>query len=108
MKTRSIGTMILLYVFTLGIYPVYWYVAFQKELKARTGEGFGSLGHIIMSVITFGIYGVYWQYAAGKRLAKQGAEDNSVLYLILCFVALSWLNPFLMQNQANKINKQYQ
>jgi hypothetical protein len=26
-----------------------------------------------------------------------------VLYLVFCFVFLSWLNPFLMQNQANKL-----
>lgn len=76
---------------------------FQVELKKQTGEGFGGLGHILMLLFTFGIYGIYWQYAAGKRLAKQGAEDMSIIYLILAIVVGGFLNPFLMQNQANKL-----
>lgn len=73
------------------------------ELKEETGEGFGGVGHLLMLVFTFGIYAIYWQYAAGKRIAKLGVEDHSVLYLIFCFIFLSWLNPFLMQNQVNKL-----
>lgn len=104
MKKRSIGFMIVLYLITFGIYPLYWYLAFQSELKKKTGEGFGVLGHLIVSLITFGIYPIYWQYAAGKRLAKAGAEDMAIIYLILCLVGVgSILNPFLMQNQANNL-----
>lgn len=73
------------------------------ELKEETGEGFGGVGHLLILVFTFGIYAIYWQYAAGKRIAKLGVEDHSVLYLIFCFIFLSWLNPFLMQNQVNKL-----
>lgn len=103
MKQRSIGMMILLTIITAGIYMVYWMIAFQVELKKKTGEGFGGLGHFLMLIFTFGIYGIYWQYIAGKRIGKAGGEDNGVLYLILSLVALGWLNPFLMQNAANKI-----
>ncbi len=104
MKKRSILVMILLTIITLGIYLLVWYIMFQMELKKQTGEGFGGLAHFLMTFVTLGIYSIYWQYAAGKRLAKQGASDHSVLYLIFCLIALSWLNPFLMQNQANKLN----
>jgi hypothetical protein len=103
MKRRSIGVMILLWLITFGIYPIIWIIKFQMELKAKTGDGFGGFGHFLMLIFTFGIYGVYWQYAAGKRLAKQGVEDHSVLYLILTLFTAGVLNPFLMQNQANKI-----
>ncbi|HHX78889.1 MAG TPA: DUF4234 domain-containing protein [Acholeplasmataceae bacterium] len=102
MTKRSIGVMILLYLFTFGIYPLYWYIKFQMELKERTGDGFGGLGHFLVSIVTFGIYSIYWQYAAGKRLAKQGVEDQSFLYLILAFF-FPILNPFLMQSQANRL-----
>lgn len=105
MKTRSIGTMVLLFIFTFGIYPLYWMIVFHNELRRKSGEGFGVLGHVLMLIFTFGIYGIYWQYAAGKRLAKIGAEDRSVLYIVFVFVALSFLNPFLMQDQANKLNE---
>ena len=103
MKKRSIGMMILLFLVTFGIYPLYWLYSFQSQLKEKTGEGHSGIVHLILMFVTFGIYLIYWQYAAGKRLAKLGADDNSLLYLVFCFVFLSWLNPFLMQNQANKL-----
>ncbi|MDR3012286.1 MAG: DUF4234 domain-containing protein [Chitinispirillales bacterium] len=103
MKNRSIVMMVVLYIVTLGIYGLYWTCSFQNQLKEKTDEGFTWLGHLVLIFVTFGIYFIYWQYAAGKRLAKLGSTDNSVLYLVFCFVFLSWLNPFLMQNQANKL-----
>jgi hypothetical protein len=92
-------------IITVGIYQLYWYVAFQVELKKATKEGFGGLGHIVVTFLTLFIYALYWQYAAGKRLAKQGASDFSLIYIIFCFVGLAWLNPFLMQHQANGLKK---
>lgn len=106
MKKRSIGLMILYTIITCGIYEVYWYVVFQIALKKKTGEGFGGGMHFLLSIITFGIYWIYWQFAAGKRLQKAGCtSDNSILYLIFCFVGLAWLNPYLMQSQMNEIAK---
>lgn len=104
MKQRSIGMMILLSIITFGIYLVYWYIVFQAELKEKTGEGSGVLLHVLLSLVTLGIYYIYWQYAAGKRLAKQGANDLSIIYLVLTFTPASLINPFLMQSQANQIN----
>ncbi|WP_201756866.1 DUF4234 domain-containing protein [Isachenkonia alkalipeptolytica] len=101
MKKRSIGMMILLTIITLGIYEIYWYVAFQSELKEHTGEGFGGLGHLFVTIITFGIYYIVWQFLAGKRIAKLGGEDFSLLYLLLSLFVLSWINPFIMQSQVN-------
>lgn len=102
MKKRSIGLMIVLFLFTFGIYPIYWLVKFQMELKKETGEGFGGLGHFLLLIFTFGIYAIYWQYAAGKRLHKIGADDYSIIYLVLAFV-FAVINPFLMQHQANQL-----
>ena len=102
MKERNLVTMLLLFIFTFGIYPLIWSIKFQMELKTTTGEGFGGFGHFLMLIFTFGIYAIYWQYAAGKRLAKLGAQDNSLVYLILAFVFII-VNPFLMQDQANKL-----
>jgi hypothetical protein len=105
MKQRSIVFMIIMTLVTAGIYGLYWYIAFQVELKKTTKEGFGGLGHFLATIFTFGIYSLYWQYAAGKRLAKLGASDWSLLYLILCFVGGAFLNPYLMQYQANNVKK---
>lgn len=103
MKKRNIFVMILLTFVTLGIYQLYWTISFQSQLKKTTGEGFGGWGHFFMLLFTFGIYNIYWQYAAGTRLAKLGANNHGAMYLIFCFIMLSWLNPFLMQSQANKL-----
>ncbi len=104
MRQRSIGMMILLTIVTLGIYALYWYISFQMELKQQTGEGFGGLGHFLMSIITFGIYTIYWYYKVGERLEKQGGPNNGILYLILVLVGFGWLNMFLIQSEANKLN----
>ncbi len=104
MKERSIGMMILLAIITLGIYMLYWTVSFQSQLKEKTGEGFGGLGHFIMIFITFGIYYLYWHYKVGERLEKLGRQNDGVLYLVLAIVGFSWLTPFLMQSSANKIS----
>ena len=103
MTQRNITTMVLLFLFTFGIYPLIWHYKFQSELKEKTGEGFGGGGHILMTLITFGIYQIYWCHAGGKRLAKLGAEDNSVLYLILSLFGLAFVSNILMQSNANQI-----
>lgn len=103
MQKRSIGMMIILFLFTFGIYPLYWNIKFQMELKENTGEGFGGFGHFLLLIFTFGIYALYWQYAAGKRLAKLGASDNSLIYLVLALITAGILNPFIMQDQANNL-----
>lgn len=105
MKKRSIGVMILLALVTFGIYPICWQCSFQNQLKKETGLGFTGVGHFFMCICTFGIYSIYWQYAAGKRLEKLGAEDKSVLYLILAFVGLGIINMFIMQDSANKLEE---
>lgn len=105
MKKRNIFLMVLLTIITLGIYGIYWTCSFQNQLKKATGLGFTGVGHFFMLVFTFGIYSIYWQYAAGKRLAALGLENHGVLYLLLCFVGLNFLNPYFMQNQANKLSK---
>ena len=96
--------MILLTIITFGLYELYWYIAFQMELKESTGEGFGGLGHLFVTIITFGIYYIVWQYYAGKRIEAVGGSDHSLLYLILTILALGWVNPFLMQNQVNNLS----
>jgi len=80
--------MIVLSIVTFGIYQIYWTCSFQNQLKKETGLGFGGLGHLIMLLVTFGIYQIYWQYAAGKRLVKLGAADQSIIYLLFCFIKL--------------------
>ncbi len=105
MKKRGLLFMILMTIITLGIYQLYWYIKFQMELKEKTKKGFGGLMHFLVSILTLGIYSIVWQYKAGKRLAMLKASDLSIIYLIFVFIGLAWLNPFIMQHQANGLKK---
>lgn len=100
--------MVVLFLFTFGIYPIIWMYKFQNEIKATTGEGFSGIIHVVLSFVTFGIYPIYWFCVTGKRLAKAGAEDKNTLYVILTllmFIAIPTVAvvPFMMQDQANKL-----
>lgn len=103
MKKRSLGIMVLGYLFTFGIYPLYWYCSFQNQIKKTTGMGFGGGMHLLVSLITLGIYPLYWSYAVGKRIKTAGGQDNGVLYLILSFFGLGIIAHFMMQNEVNNI-----
>lgn len=104
MRNRSIGMMILLTIITFGLYLIYWSVSFQSELKHKTHEGFGGLGHLLFLFLTFGIYYIIWNYQVGGRLKKIGGQDNGVLYLVLVLISFGWLTPFLIQMEANGIS----
>ena len=103
MKKRSILVMILGFLFTFGIYPIYWYCSFQNQLKKQTGLGFGGFAHLIVTLFTFGIYGLYWSYAVGKRIEKLGGQNNGVLYLVLSIFGLGVIAWILMQAQVNEL-----
>jgi hypothetical protein len=96
--------MVILTFVTLGFYALYWYCAFQAELKEKTGEGFGWVGHLLATIFTFGLYGIVWNYNAGKRLHKLGTDDWSLVYLLLILVGVGGIiNMILMQHQANNV-----
>lgn len=103
MKKRNLLAMILFTIITFGIYGLYWYIAFQMELKSKTKQGFGGFAHFLVTLVTFGIYALYWNYAAGKRLASLGAADNSLIYLLISLFGFGWVAHLLMQNQANNL-----
>jgi len=66
--------MILLFIITLGIDPIYWIGKFQMELKAKAGEGFESFGHFLMLIFTLGIYGIDWEWAAASVWKNSGPK----------------------------------
>ena|SRR5690554_886838 len=103
MQKRNVFLMVLFTILTLGIYQLYWYCSFQNQLKKHTGQGFGGGMHLFVTIITLGIYAIVWQYKAGKRLVVLGAPDNAVLYLVLNLFGLGFLNPYIMQSQANNL-----
>ena len=84
MKTnRSLLVLILLSFLTLGIYPLFFWHGFARDMNivnANDGKKTrGILARIVFSVLTLGIYDFVWLYSAGERISI-----NSHRYGIHC------------------------
>ena len=73
MKTnRSLLVYILLSILTLGLYSLYFWPCFARDMNVVcVGDGRrtrGILARIIFSALTFGIYEIVWLYTTGDRI----------------------------------------
>lgn len=107
---RGIFEVIIFSILTCGIYHLYWVYATTNELNDYLGDGDTSGGLVLVySFITCGIYGIYWYYRTGKRIqeAQRRAlgfgNDDSILYLILCILALPVLASAIIQSNLNRV-----
>lgn len=101
---RNIVTLILLSVFTCGIYSLYWMVVTTDELnQALPTEKSTSGGtSLILSIITCGIYGIYWQYCICRKMDElNGTTDWYVPFLF--YILLSpIISNAVLQDRINK------
>lgn len=111
-RERNIATNIILTIFTCGIYGIVWFITLTDDASAASGNGKMSGGiALLLSIVTCGIYRLYWSYVMGREImeAKEKAglraNDNSVLYLLLCLFGLDIVNYCLMQSDLNDIAK---
>ena len=106
MKVRNPITGIILSIVTCGIYGIYWLYCMATEIaKFKDENESGLVDAILMILLPFVGF-----YLSEKKLATACAEkgiehkDNSILYLILCFLGpLAWANYYLMQTDLNKL-----
>ena len=80
-KNRSLVSLILLSIVTLGFYSLYWIHCLAKDVNLICeGDGKKTAGlakYILLGIVTFGIYSVIWVYMLGDRL-----QDNAQKYNI--------------------------
>lgn len=103
MKTnRSLLCLILLSIVTLGIYALFFWSHFARDMNIVChGDGKhtrGIFGRILLNIVTLGIYEWVWLYGAGERIFEGnfkrglscGTNGDSVLlwYVLgsLCIV----------------------
>lgn len=71
-ENRSLLVYILLSIITFGIYSLWFYYAYARDMNiVCAGDGKktgGLLAIIFLSMITFGIYGIVWTYKVGDRI----------------------------------------
>ena len=115
-KDRSIPLAILFFIFTFGIYGLYWIYKLHDDTNAiasRRNELHPALV-VLLCIITFGIFQIYWAYTQGEKFKEEArrrgsneADDCPILYLVLqianYFVGVtSIVNLALMQDRVNQ------
>ena len=105
-KERNIVVSILLTIVTCGIYGIYWVIMMAREaVSVKDASDSAILEIVLMLFLPFlGFFMTEKKFAEG--CAAKGIEhsDNSILYLILCFLGpLAWANFYLMQTDLNKL-----
>lgn len=74
-KCRSAGTVILLFLFTFGIYPLIWYYSTFKELHDYRGQGWsGGMYLLFQFLFPFPLIAMPWLVPA--YVGRMYAEDN--------------------------------
>lgn len=111
MKQRNIAVCLLLYIFTCGIYGIFWFISLTDEMRYASGDDRFSGGMaFLLSLVTCGIYQYFWAYQMGKATNKVKVDrglqssDNSILYIVLCFFGLNVVNMCLIQNDLNELS----
>ncbi|MBN2853283.1 MAG: DUF4234 domain-containing protein [Clostridia bacterium] len=110
MTKKEIWVVIVLSIFTFGIYYLYWIYSFSNDIKVALDDTtINPTLELLLTIITCGIYGYYWMYKYGKLIATAQdkynltIEDNAILYLILAIFGFSIVNQGIMQSQINNI-----
>ena len=78
---RSFIGLIVLSIIMLGIYPLFFWHAYVRDMNTIcAGDGKntrGILAVILLSIITLGIYGFVWTYGMQKRLQENASRYNA-------------------------------
>lgn len=114
-RVRSIPMLILLSIFTCGLYPLVWYYEVSGELQDALGRrDIGPGAEVLLIIVTCGLYAVYWWYKYGRMLAELQASrglpvrDNSVMLCVLSALAPyvlwnDWIGMCILQSDLNAV-----
>lgn len=105
MTKREIVTVVLLGIFTCGIYQLYWFYVTSEQVNMEENERPPLLNYvlaILLGLLTCGIFTIYWYYMLYKKLDKLTGDDNTVLNFLLSIFATPIAGMALAQNQINK------
>ncbi|HEY3411632.1 MAG TPA: DUF4234 domain-containing protein [Armatimonadota bacterium] len=114
-RVRSIPTIILLSLFTCGIYPLIWYYEVSTELQDALGKGDTTPGmEVLLMVFTCGLYTIFWWYKYGRLVSELQASrglpvhDNATMLCVLSGLSpyVAWgdlIGMCIMQSDLNSI-----
>lgn len=104
MKNRNIICIILLFIFTFGLYGIYWtYVTADALNEEELGDKLMNyIVAILLSLITFGIYGIYWAYKFYRKADRVLGTNNFLVSFLLHLFGFSIVSAAITQNEMNK------
>lgn len=80
-QKRSLIVFILLTIVTLGIYPLFFWHSYVRDVNTLcAGDGRNTRGVfalIVFSILTLGIYGYVWTYGMQNRLRDNASKYNA-------------------------------
>lgn len=104
MKKRDIVGVVLLSVFTCGIYSLYWHYVTAEDLNYEDSSDrlMNYILAILLGIITCGIYLIYWSYLFYKKIDKVTGEENCILNFILSVFGLDVVSSAIAQTSINQ------
>jgi hypothetical protein len=104
-EVRNSVTVLLLVMFTCGIYAIYWMVQVMEEINKGLGrEEFTPVKEILLSVVTCGAWGIYVQWRIAEAVVelqqKWGVEPKMDAPIVFA-TGLAGLSPFFIQESLN-------
>lgn len=109
MTKRDILPVILLGVFTCGIYSIYWFYVTAQELDKECSDKSEPLMNYVLAfllgIVTCGIFLIYWEYKFFQKADKVLKTDNWVLNLVLSILFSPIVGMIITQDAINKYSK---
>ena len=102
MTRRSIASVILFTILSLGIYQLIWLVSTKREMEAR-GAAIPTAWLLIIPVAN--IYW-FWKWAGGveRATAEQTSQASAFgLVFALSLFGLGWIGMAMIQSEFNKL-----
>ncbi|MFQ6028516.1 MAG: DUF4234 domain-containing protein [Dehalococcoidia bacterium] len=99
-KHRNMVVQIVLYIFTLGVYAIYWYYITLRELHIANGKNESVLRWTVLFLIPFGNFWSWWHYSSeGSTFARNRWLKFVIIVSILPFMFLMLAAVFDILNE---------
>lgn len=95
-KNRNIVAMYVLFVITIGIYGIYWYVKTKDEINSM-GADIPSGWFIIIPIAN-----LFWLYKYYEGFSIYVKKDNNGILWFLLHFAVGIILPAIVQSELNK------
>ncbi|MDY2727692.1 MAG: DUF4234 domain-containing protein [Candidatus Onthovivens sp.] len=104
MKERSVVSVLLLSIFTCGIYSIYWWYTTADDLNFSEKSEDSLMNYLLAILLTFitcGIFMIYWQYKFFKKIDALTGKDNFVVNFVLTIFLSPLVGSALAQDNIN-------